>query len=236
MLTLLLLIAQLSSTVGGIFVLARYHMHIDIFLTSFIPVSRPLRLSDAVFFILVLLQCGITFYLWITLTFAGSTFFTFINWSRQLLRRLASFNVKERSNADFFFLISCYKHFQIAVLLLNEIVGDHLTVLAGNSLTVFCVASLTLYIKYHQELNMQMIFASLTVMIAGLASLFQLYYLDGDINHASKILIAKINRSVKQARIGRQDRILVKMYVKSLVPLRVRMGSFGYFKKRTAIA
>lgn len=195
-------------------------------------------LTDFEYAFLIIIQFGIIISLWM-----GIMFFTSIsvitNFSVQsIVGRfkyfLLSSNTEYSTDDDlnrFVQILFYYKQLQLCLMLFNEIISPYFLVLVSNGLTGLSVMALIFVIGYHQHAE---IIALLTISIAMIMATLTLILIQdesGKLNDASLNYLKMSKRKVALSKLSKQNKVLLLSYTKSLQPLKIQYGSFGYNKK-----
>jgi len=232
-------LTAISSAIGGGIFVFTYFTDLVMPLRAFLELSILFTLWYLP--ILVGFTVLIAMYVyWTLVVFSGSIFIIFVYWSLAVLSELKRIKVNSShlpsiTARKLVFAISCYRQLQIDVLLMNEITGGYLLIVLTNSLTLISTASLTLYIGYHHQLDIQTLLTTALAMLLSLLCLVLLYYKFGDFNESSKKFSSMLQRNIKHGILRAEDKTLLTKYAYSLHPLKMDLGSFGYFKKPNSL-
>jgi len=126
--------------------------------------------------------------------------------------------------------IFVYRCFCILFNRLNFFVGDYLSVILTNIGVCLAVTSNTALIRFHSDLPPEPILVVSVILGFTTGFLFEGYYKLGELHALSGKVIRCWSRNV----IWR-DRGLMSKYTRSCQPIRVQLGSFGFYKKANSI-
>jgi len=191
-------------------------------------------------FSIALVDGLIVFLIYSGIMLAVCCFIIFIYWGLAVISQLQKLKPiatddLERKARTLVTAISCYRQLELNLILYNGVTRKYLHVVMANSLTFVCTSSLTLYLGYHQQLDLQTLLSTSFLMVIAMLCLVLMYYKYGEFNHSSQKFIGKLRRNINLTQLSKEDRVLLMKYAKSLFPLRVYLGSFGYFKKPNSL-
>jgi len=94
------------------------------------------------------------------------------------------------------------------------------------------VLSTFIMVRFHKDLS-HFSFLFLTTGATALAYLVLTYSKLGEVNASSTQMLNSQKKT--QAQLGFDDRKILRKYVKSSCPLKVHIGSFGYYRKPVTV-
>jgi len=130
-----------------------------------------------------------------------------------------------------------YRGLYVSLILVNEITRDYVLIALNNIIISVNVTCLTLYMGYHAQLDFETLITTALITLVTLIYLVLTYSKFGEINDSSMKLIRRIQRNVKTVKGNANDKRknVLRLESKCMLPLRIDLGSFGYYKKPNSL-
>jgi len=230
------IVAAINTSLGAGLVAVFYPDKFEVGLPSLLPTPDFLPTYILVAVLRLLLQFFVTLCAWGTVLSGVTFFIIFVCWGLHILSSLKARAPKRvpKHLRQMIATVYVYKCLQLSLILLNGIARNLLVYMTYSTVAIL-VTSLILFIGYQDQLNFFTRILIFFVTLVNTVSLKLVYDQLGDFNAISKKYVGQLRRSVHDVRFGNADKVLLGKYAQSLLPLRIELGSFGYFKKPNSL-